>query len=170
MNTARREVRKALPGEAAALSTLAQRSKAHWGYSPEFMRACQAELTYNCQEIVDYPFYVLHSGARLIGFYALRPRSAAQVELEALFVEPEFIGTGCGRALIAHAKTTAAALGFRELIVQGDPNAVAFYEAAGGTPIGSRESASVAGRSLPLFCIALRVADHFQRGIACPKA
>ncbi len=32
--------------EAAIISELAMRSKAHWGYSPEFVEACRAELSH----------------------------------------------------------------------------------------------------------------------------
>jgi hypothetical protein len=39
-------VRRALPSEATVLTALARRSKAHWGYSEEFMRSCENELTY----------------------------------------------------------------------------------------------------------------------------
>ena len=38
-------VRPARAGEAAALTALCVRSKAHWGYDATFMRLCQASLT-----------------------------------------------------------------------------------------------------------------------------
>jgi hypothetical protein len=38
-------IRQAIFGEGQLLSDLAFRSKAYWGYSSEFMEACQAELT-----------------------------------------------------------------------------------------------------------------------------
>ena len=38
-------IRPARSGEAKALSDLALRSKAHWGYDAAFMAACRAELT-----------------------------------------------------------------------------------------------------------------------------
>ncbi len=155
MSDTRCRMREAQPQEAAALSALAMRSKAHWGYSAEFMRACEAELTYSSQELADHTYYVLDTGTRVIGFYGLHPQSAEQVELEALFVEPEHIGTGCGRTLMEHAKMTAATAGFRQLIVQGDPHAARFYAAAGGTLVGNRESDSIPGRFLPLFRIPL---------------
>ena len=150
-----RAIRLASPDEAGALSALAKRSKAYWGYSTAFMQACEAELTYSPEDVAANPFYLLHEGARLLGFYALGEDADGAVELEALFVEPAAIGNGCGRALIEHAKRTAAALGFRTMIVQGDPNAARFYAAAGGIESGTRESDSVPGRFLPLYRIAL---------------
>jgi len=162
MNTGTRELREALPVDAPALSELAKRSKAYWGYSQAFMSACEAELTYDRDDLAEHTFIVLQAGDRLTGFYALYRRSAEQAELEALFVEPEFIGTGCGKALIEHAKSTATARGFRELIVQGDPNAQRFYEAAGGVLTGTLESGSIPGRFLPLFRISLTEQGQFR--------
>lgn len=155
MNGATPIVRAAQPSEAGTISALALRSKAHWGYSPAFMRKCRDELTYTGEDFAGQSFFVLQSEAGLIGFYALEQISPGQAELTALFVEPSHIGAGHGRRLIEHAKATAAARGFVELIVQGDPHAARFYAAAGGERIGDRESESVPGRLLPLFRIAL---------------
>ena len=44
-------VRRAGPGDAAALSSLAFRSKASWGYDIEFMKRCRQELTYSGDDI-----------------------------------------------------------------------------------------------------------------------
>src|SRR5256885_15575300 len=38
-------IRPARPGEAAAMTTLCIRSKAHWGYDAGFMRQAEAALT-----------------------------------------------------------------------------------------------------------------------------
>jgi hypothetical protein len=45
-------------------------------------------------------------------------------------------------------------LGARTLVIQGDPNAAAFYAAAGALLVGERPSASSAGRALPLYELA----------------
>lgn len=42
------------------------------------------------------------------------------------------------------------------MIIQDDPNAEAFYLAAGGVRTGDRESDSIPGRFLPLFVIDVR--------------
>ncbi len=57
--------------------------------------------------------------------------------------------------LIEHAKRTATALGAQRLVIQSDPYAARFYRAAGGAQTGESESASVPGRYLPTFEIAL---------------
>ncbi|MFQ5983221.1 MAG: GNAT family N-acetyltransferase, partial [Woeseiaceae bacterium] len=142
-------------GEAQAISSLALRSKAHWGYSDEFMEACREELTYSEAQLAstDYEFWICEARGRVAGFYALKRLNRDDAELEALFVAPELIGSGIGHMLIEHAKDNAAAQGIRRLIVQGDPNATDFYEAAGGVHAGQRESGSIPGRFLPIFRI-----------------
>ncbi len=106
-------------------------------------------------ESARYEFYVCESEGKITGFYALELLGPDNAELEALFVDPEMIGRGFGRTLIEHAKTRAIILGIRRIIIQGDPNAQAFYEAAGGVRDGQRESGSIPGRILPIFRIDL---------------
>lgn len=150
--------RQALPSEASALTALARRSKAHWGYSEEFMRACEEELTYSPQEFEseDLTFVVGEADGVVGGFYALRRFSSFEYELEALFVEPRLIGQGLGRTLVEHGKRTVGSLGGVVLIIQGDPHAEDFYRAAGGQRIGTRKSGSIPDRDLPLFRIWVR--------------
>ncbi|RZV38879.1 MAG: N-acetyltransferase [Chromatiales bacterium] len=155
-------IRDAVPNEAAYLSALALRSKAHWGYSREFIRECENELTYQPSQIEDdnAHFVVAQRGSEIVGFYALEVVSARQFELVALFVEPEHIGDGVGRDLMKHALDNAAARSGQSILIQGDPNAERFYLAAGATQIGTRESGSVSGRFLPLFEVLIRTPDE----------
>lgn len=150
-------IRAARADEAELLSALAMRSKAVWGYSAQFMQACRDELTVSREELLSgsREYLVAETQGEVLGFYGLEFLSAGNCELAALFVEPRHIGTGVGRALIIRAKERAAASGAHTLIIQGDPNAVDFYRAAGGEPAGARESGSIPGRFLPLFRISL---------------
>jgi GNAT superfamily N-acetyltransferase len=152
------EIRPARAGEARLLSELALRSKAHWGYSTEFLAAVRAELCYDEKQLQSdrMRFFVLEQEGRPVGFYALARLSNTQVELDALFVEPGYIGQGLGRQLIEHAKSVAAKMGAVRLIIQGDPNAESFYLASGGVLTGTKESGSIPGRFLPTFAIDLR--------------
>jgi GNAT superfamily N-acetyltransferase len=157
MVVAAHTIRSARAGEAGLLSELALRSKAYWGYSPEFIEACRAELSYREEQLRSkhMRFFVLESAGIVIGFYALALQSGQAMELEALFVEPRFIGKGFGRVLIEDAKSVASTLGATLLIIQGDPNAERFYLAAGGVLSGTRESGSIPGRFLPTFEVRL---------------
>jgi N-acetylglutamate synthase-like GNAT family acetyltransferase len=150
-------IRPARVHEAPLLSDLALRSKAYWGYSAEFIEQCREELSYSEQQLraEHIRFFVIESLQRVAGFYALKRLSATEVELEAMFVEPAFIGQGFGRLLIDHAKSVASAMGAKRLVIQSDPYAEHFYIAAGGVVIGTRESASIPGRFLPTLAIAV---------------
>jgi N-acetylglutamate synthase-like GNAT family acetyltransferase len=150
-------IRSARVDEARLLSDLALKSKAHWGYSAEFMERCRAELSYSEQQLraEDMRFFVAESAQRVVGFYALEQLSATEIELAAMFVDPACIGSGFGRLLMEHAKSVAAALGAKQLTIQSDPYAERFYVAAGGVVTGTSESASIAGRYLPTLTIDL---------------
>lgn len=153
-------IRAALAGEADFLGALALRSKAHWGYSRQFLEACRDELQYTAHQIVNsrYSFAVAEPDGAVVGFYAIERLSATEYELEALFVEPLYIGRGIGRALMDHAKRATQARGGEMLVIQSDPHAERFYLAAGALPTGQRESASIPGRYLPT--LAIRLQEH----------
>ena len=151
-------IRNAKANEADQLTQLAMRSKAYWGYSDEFMEACREELAVTSHKINQhiFHFFVAECNGKIVGYYTVESLNNHTFELEALFVEPEFIGQGVGRKLINHAKQLAISFGAKTLLIQGDPNAKAFYLAAGGVQTGERESASIVGRYLPVFEISLK--------------
>lgn len=146
------ELRPATDSDAACLTELAMRSKAHWGYTPEFMAACRDELTVvpDAIESPDSHYVVAEDDGVVTGYYMMQRVSASRYELEALFVEPGRIGDGIGGRLLKDALDVVSACGGGRLMVQSDPNAVAFYLAAGGRPCGTRESGSLKGRALPM--------------------
>jgi GNAT superfamily N-acetyltransferase len=148
-------IRLATVDEVGALSDLALRSKAHWGYDEQFLSACREELTLHEGDLATRPTFVLEKAGSAIGFYSLEPIAERQVELWFLFVEPAEIGRGHGRRLLEHAKAEAIARGFSSMLIQADPNAVGFYQRLGGVLVGSRPSDSIPGRELPLLEIHL---------------
>jgi GNAT superfamily N-acetyltransferase len=145
------DVRTARADEAAVLSDLAFRAKAHWGYSEAFMQACRAELTYPPELVGAGGFQVIEADGAVRGFYALSKVSPTAMELDALFVDPGYLGRGLGSSLLAHARAACAAAGMERLVIQADPNAAQFYERAGALEIGERPSDSIPGRMLPLY-------------------
>ncbi len=150
------KLRRAQPQDTEALSALALRSKAHWGYSAKFMESCRSELTVSNTFVAENSVYLLESGGRIKGFCAFEPDSADRAELSFLFVEPEDIGKGYGRILMTLACREAKYQGFSRMLIQGDPNALGFYLACGSRLIGLQSSASIAGRYLPLLEIDLQ--------------
>ena len=147
-------IRPARPGEAEALTDLALRSKAYWGYDAAFMAACRAELTVTPAQAASGLVQVYEEGGRAFGFYLLEVRNGS-ADVAMLFVEPAAIGRGIGRALWQHLVAEARRLELAKVTIESDPNAEAFYRAMGATTVGTAPSASIPGRRLPLMELAL---------------
>jgi GNAT superfamily N-acetyltransferase len=143
-------VRPARTDEADAISALAMRAKAHWGYDPAFLEACRHELSWTPEQIAEQDVLVWEESGALAGATA-RGGSAPDGGLWAVFVEPTRHGEGIGRALAEALLARAVAAGFRSLTIAADPNAEGFYRAVGATRIGEVESETRAGRMLPLL-------------------
>jgi len=147
-------IRRARPDEAALLSVLALRSKAHWGYDDAFMAACRADLTLSPDEIATTAVYVLEAVGQVVGFHQVRG-DQEEAELTNLFIAPPAIGAWHGARLWHHAALLAAAQGHRALTVQSDPHAEGFYRAMGMATVGETPSTAIPGRVLPQMRIAL---------------
>lgn len=146
-------IRNATVADAPELTEIAIASKAYWGYSDEFIKQCREELSVTSQDIeTDNLIYVVaERDEQLLGFFALERLSADEMELEALFVRPDYIGQGIGRRLMDEARLRAADDGVSCLKIQSDPYAEPFYRAAGAVTIGRKESDSIPGRYLPMM-------------------
>jgi GNAT superfamily N-acetyltransferase len=148
--------RAARPQEAAALTALALRSKAYWGYDEAFMAACREELTVHEEDVVRRRAVVAEDGGgRVLGFATLEGWPPHGV-LGMLFVDPEAIGRGVGRLLFGEVARTARRLGFTRLSIDADPNAEPFYRAMGAATVGRVLSGSIPGRTLPQMTLDLR--------------
>jgi GNAT superfamily N-acetyltransferase len=133
--------------EARALSDLALRSKGHRGYDQAFLDACRAELTLTPEDILAHRVTVAERDGQVVGFYALAGTPTVGT-LEDLFVEPDQIGTGVGRALWSHAMVTAGALGFERITLEacGSIRQVPFRDAScPSSRLPSRRSQDVEG-------------------------
>jgi GNAT superfamily N-acetyltransferase len=155
-------LRRAVCGEAAAITGLVLRSKASWGYDAHFMRRAAAELVVSEQDIAARDVFVAQAGQALAGVAGI-DHLAQPPELDLLFVDPAHQGTGLGRALLRHALQAAHARGLRELAIASDPYAEAFYLSQGAIRVGAQHSPST-GRELPLLSIATDTAFPCVRG------
>ena len=132
------------------LSDLALRSKGYWGYDADFLEKCREELTVRVADIEQRRVTVLEREGKVLGFYGL-DGEAPEGELWWLFVEPDAIGTGAGRALWTHALQTAFRLKWERMRIEADPGAEGFYLAMGAKRVGEAPSQSIPGRVLPLL-------------------
>lgn len=146
-------VRHARPDEAAALTELAMRAKASWGYDETFMAACRDELTLTPQKMAAWTVWVAEAGGEIAGVVALGLDGGAEVE--EFFVEPAFQGRGVGGALMAKLLAAARGAGATMLEVDADPNAEAIYVKLGFQTFSRSPSGSIPGRWLPRMRLSL---------------
>ncbi|MBP7998519.1 MAG: GNAT family N-acetyltransferase [Chloroflexi bacterium] len=160
MNANHSTIRRAEQDEAQTITEMVVQSKAHWGYSDEFMEYAAALLTVTPDYLDQYHCYVLEQEGQLQGFASWQAQTAAEGVLDMLFVAPSAMGQGVGRQLLEFVKGIAAAHGYHSLIVESDPNAAPFYEKMGGQLIGHHPVPSIPGRELPLYRIYLDTDLH----------
>jgi GNAT superfamily N-acetyltransferase len=141
--------RRALVQDAAALATLAFRSKAIWGYDPAFLERARPALSPSRAYLEHRPVYLLESAGQLIGFYGF-DFEQGQAFLQDLFIAPEFVGRGYGRRLWAHLLGTAHREGIQSFLILSDPHAKGFYLQMGAQRVGERVAPET-GRRLPLL-------------------
>ncbi|KIC50200.1 hypothetical protein RA29_09920 [Tateyamaria sp. ANG-S1] len=146
-------MRPARLDELEALTGLMHRSKAHWGYDEDFMAAARAVLQLSAQDV---------ESKQLVVFDADGPQGLCKLvvdgggaEINKLFVAPEGMGKGVGRALVQWAIETAHAGGATRIEIEADPGAVPFYQRMGAHEIGRVPSEAIADRMLPLMQIDL---------------
>jgi GNAT superfamily N-acetyltransferase len=157
-------IRRALPGECAAVSDLALRSKAHWGYDASFLEACRPELTLDPRAVDRFRAAVAEESGEIVGFYGLGG-GAPEGELSFFFVEPARIGTGIGRLLWRDCLASAARIGLSRIRIESDPNAEGFYTAMGATRVGDVQSHSIPDPRSPPAASQLR---HGRRADRAP--
>jgi GNAT superfamily N-acetyltransferase len=150
-------IRAARPAEAAALSGLCLRAKAHWGYAPDFLEQCREALTVTPATIAARQVFVAtDAGDRPVGLHQIgEPDASGTVELVLLYVEPAAMGGGIGRRLFAHASALAQARGGRRLSILADPHAAPFYRAQGAGYLADVPSDAIPGRMLPVYVLPL---------------
>ncbi len=117
------------------MTDVVRRSKAHWGYPPEFMAHFWSGLAIRQAHLALGRYVVALRGGRIIGIAGRRGRA-----LDDLFIAPEAIGGGVGRILLRWALDDARGDGLVLLLVDSDPDAVGFYRRMGGRPVGATSS------------------------------
>jgi len=142
--------RRARPEEAPALTELALRSKAHWGYDEAFMRLAREAMEIDAELVARSVSFVGERDGEIVGFYLLTVKADGPTLLE-LWVEPAVIGTGLGALFWRHMLDSARGEGYRTVRFVSDPNAAGFYVKMGARRVGEVESVAVKGRMLPAF-------------------
>ena len=110
------------------MQELYRRSAAHWpdtrdliAEHPEWIEPTPAQIEAGWVSLVE-------ENGRVVGFSTVTPER----ELEALFVDPDAMGRGVGRALVEAAGAP--------LMVTANPNAVPFYVRVGFVDLGRMDT------------------------------
>jgi N-acetylglutamate synthase-like GNAT family acetyltransferase len=133
-------IAKATIRDSELLTNIALKSKGYWGYSNELINSWINDLTVTPKMIKELLVYKFILNQKIIGFYILNQPIKQSIELEMLFVLPEFIGKGIGKKLLIHAFENALKLKASNLTLLADPNAELFYKSQGFIIIDKKES------------------------------
>ena len=144
------EIKKAVIKDTQELTELTMRSKSYWGYSQQQMQAWEGDLTVSENEITHEEVYKLVHEEKIIGYYSFYKKNDAELKLERVFVDPQFIRCGLGKRLIIDFFKRVEKTKFERIIVDADPNAEKFYSRLGFKVVGKLES-SIENRYLPIM-------------------
>lgn len=122
------------------------------------MQVWQDELTITPQYLDNHLVYVYEENGRPVAYYSLVELLYDQqfscvtlqqgIWLDHMFVVPEKMGQGIGRAMFEHCLQVLADNGAESLLVLADPNASGFYEKMGCRYIEEYPSI-IEGRTTP---------------------
>ena len=128
-------IRPALAEEARKLTRIAHDAKRQWGYPDNWISHWKDALTITPEYIEANQVFVAEDDERVIGFYALVV-SDNRAELDHMWVSPDHLGTGVGKALFVHAMRSAKGQNLSEVEILSDPNAEGFYQKMGAYRTG----------------------------------
>jgi GNAT superfamily N-acetyltransferase len=129
------QITAAKPADAARLTEIAFAAKRHWRYPERWIESWRDTLTITPQFLATHETFSAVIDDQVVGFYSLGQKDG-KADLLHLWVLPDRMGRGIGRALFCHAVERAKALGFRALEIESDPNAESFYQRMGARRVG----------------------------------
>jgi len=139
------EIRQAEPSEAQTLTAIAHAAKRHWGYPEKWVQQWAPDLTITREFISDNEVFVAVAGEEIAGCCAL-VLAGSLAEIEHMWIRPEHMGSGVGRALFNYARRRAEKRTAHVLELSADPNAEGFYERMGTKRVGE-VTADIDGQS-----------------------
>lgn len=143
-------ISKATADDAEILTNITKKSKSHWGYSNEQIESWSSQLTITTNYIETNKIYKLVINDLVVGYYSYVILEENVVQLDNLFVLPEYIGKGLGTFLMNDFLDRCKALKFQKVVLDADPNAENFYKKHGFKTVGQIET-SIKDRFLPIM-------------------
>lgn len=133
------EIVRAAPELAESLTRIALAAKRYWRYPERWIEIWTPILTLTPEYVAGNPTFVAVEDGSPVGFYALvLSQDGSRAQLDHLWILPEWIGRGLGRALFQHAATTARTLGVSVVDIEAEPYAEPFYRHMGARRTGER--------------------------------
>lgn len=133
-------IRPAALDEQRRLEALQRRASLMWEEDRQALLAHPDAIELPIDQIADGRVWVAEQRGAVVGFSVLLPGNDGAIELDGLFVEPDFRGKGIGRQLVAHAVAMARDAGAGSLRVVANPRAAGFYAACGFEIIGEEQT------------------------------
>jgi len=124
-------IRPAEPGDSGVLEELQRRASLHGEAYRAQLLAHPDAIELDEAAIAAGLVRVAWVDGRRTGFSAVRPVVHGDCELDGLFVEPDAMGRGVGRALVDDVGRRARRAGAYRIVVIANPQAVGFYERLG---------------------------------------
>src|SRR6266852_39861 len=155
------EIRRARPDEADTLTEIAHSAKRHWGYPEGWIELWRNDLTITPDFVAQNEMYVAVVNGDVVGCCSI-VYDEFQAELEHMWIKPEHMGGGIGRALFAHVRTRAADLQLPALEISADPNAEGFYRRIGAERIGEIRS-EINGQPRVLRRMSLDLTSEYKK-------
>lgn len=148
-------IRPARRDERDLLDDICFRAKAHWGYDADFMESVRDQIRVSAEAIaLGHVWVGVDGDGRPCAVMQVDRIDGRTADLSLMFVAPEAMRGGHGRALFDKARALARDMGVAELLIDSDPQAAGFYAAMGCTRVGA-EPTGYQGRLLPRFSIAV---------------
>ncbi|KFF04838.1 GNAT family N-acetyltransferase [Flavobacterium reichenbachii] len=143
-------IQKASITDHEVLTEITKKSKAYWGYSVEQILEWDKNLTISKDYIRDQNVFKLVNDNLIIGYYSYVFKEEKVIELDNLFIFPEYIGNGLGKYLLLDFLNRIKETNIEKIILDSEPNAEGFYSKMGFVKIGEFET-SIKNRFMPIM-------------------
>ena len=128
-------IRPAVAADVASLRAVYRRASLANEGDRDLFSAHPELLDWSDLAVAEGRTRVAVADGRVAGFATMLLTPAA-AELEDLFVDPDWMRRGIGRALVEDVATLARAAGWRFIEVDANPHALSFYNSAGFVAVG----------------------------------
>ena len=144
-------IRQAQSNDSTVLSDIAIRSKASWGYPPQWIHIWKNELIVTAQMLTENITFVAESNNTILGFSYIEQLPVDEISPARLFIDPPHKDKGLGKILWQTLLDEIKILNAAPFIIDTDPNAETFYLKMGGVKIGDKLSSVIEDRTLPII-------------------